>query len=234
MAIVEQTCERQHNVKVKCFKKDQRCHECFREDEEQERRLKRNLELEKKRLAIQEVYRKELEQIEDEVDFQRRRMQYHKEEEDQKNKVAKSRKDAQQLRTKATNMLETKVKEDKQARVRTETQQKTHRPRSKPCGESEADWQWLKQNDGAESDALDNLMEMIGLEAVKAEFLGVKKKVDTMLKQDASLASERFNCTMLGNPGTGMLSTRLSTPLMCYQEKPQWLASMQIFCVLSA
>jgi hypothetical protein len=46
-------------------------------------------------------------------------------------------------------------------------------------------------------------MQMIGLEKVKEEFLAVKSKVDTALRQGVSMASERFSCSMLGNPGTG-------------------------------
>ena len=208
-AVVERTCERQHTLKIKCFKKDERCQDCFHEDKEQERRLKRDLELERKRLARQEVYRMELEQIGDDIDFQRRRMQYMKEEEDQKNEIAQMRKDARELRTKAMNMQDAKTKKDKSAGAGAGTQQQAHKPRLDAPGQSETEWQWLKEHTGAESNALDDLMVMIGLEAVKAEFLNVKKKVDIMLKQNASLASERFNCIMLGNPGTGMLQTHL-------------------------
>jgi hypothetical protein len=54
-------------------------------------------------------------------------------------------------------------------------------------------------------------MEMIGLEEVKQEFLTVKSQVDTVLRQGVSMASERFSCSMLGNPGTG--TSRLLTSL---------------------
>ncbi|KAF9871866.1 hypothetical protein CkaCkLH20_10800 [Colletotrichum karsti] len=56
---------------------------------------------------------------------------------------------------------------------------------------------------GASSAALDNLMGMIGLESVKEEFLSIKNKVDTSVRQGISLSKERFSCTLLGNPGTG-------------------------------
>jgi hypothetical protein len=46
-------------------------------------------------------------------------------------------------------------------------------------------------------------MAMIGLEDVKQEFLTIKSKVDLTLRQNTLLASKRFSCSMLGNPGTG-------------------------------
>ncbi|KAF3228249.1 hypothetical protein TWF106_007498 [Orbilia oligospora] len=69
--------------------------------------------------------------------------------------------------------------------------------------ESKDDWAWQKEFEGAENEALDSLMEMIGLESVKQEFLGIKAKVDAVVRQGASLKDERFGAALLGNPGTG-------------------------------
>ncbi|KAF2649460.1 P-loop containing nucleoside triphosphate hydrolase protein [Lophiostoma macrostomum CBS 122681] len=69
--------------------------------------------------------------------------------------------------------------------------------------ESKDDWEWQKQFDGAENEALDLLMEMIGLESVKEQFLAIKAKVDTVVRQNVSLKGERFGAALLGNPGTG-------------------------------
>jgi len=211
--MVEQTCERQHKLKVRCSKRDARCRDCVREDQEYERRLKRDLELESKRLARQEAYRKELEQIEDEIDYQRRQMQYMKEEKDQKKEVAEKRSNAQGLQLQATKMREAKTQADKQAKAASKAQRDAHT--NKPCsiGPVGEEWKWLKEHDGAESEAMEDLVQMIGLETVKREFLSVKTKVDTLLKQNASLDRERFNCTMLGNPGTGKLQIVYQAPL---------------------
>lgn len=200
--VVERVCERQHQVKVECSNKDKRCRECFREDQDHERRLKRDIELESKRLARQVAYRMELEQIEDEIDYHRRQMQYMKEEDDEEKEITQKRRDAKDLSIRATRMREAKIKDDKKVDSVAKGQRKMTNE-SKPRGAAEEDWQWLKKHTGADSQALDDLMEMIGLEAVKQELLSVKTKVDTILKQNSSLASERFNCTMLGNPGTG-------------------------------
>ncbi|KAF2713834.1 P-loop containing nucleoside triphosphate hydrolase protein [Pleomassaria siparia CBS 279.74] len=71
------------------------------------------------------------------------------------------------------------------------------------ASESKEDWEWQKRVEGAENKALDSLMKMIGLESVKQQFLAIKAKVDTLVRQGVSLTSERFGSTLLGNPGTG-------------------------------
>lgn len=42
-----------------------------------------------------------------------------------------------------------------------------------------------------------------GLESVKQQFLSIKAKVDTVVRQNVSLKGERFGAALLGNPGTG-------------------------------
>lgn len=44
---------------------------------------------------------------------------------------------------------------------------------------------------------------MIGLESVKQQFLTIKIKVDTVVRQNVPLKGERFGAALLGNPGTG-------------------------------
>ncbi|KAK6440096.1 hypothetical protein LTR95_003679 [Oleoguttula sp. CCFEE 5521] len=69
--------------------------------------------------------------------------------------------------------------------------------------EAQADWQYQREFENAQSDELDELMSMIGLEAVKGIFLSVKAKVDLAVRQGISLSNERFGISLLGNPGTG-------------------------------
>lgn len=49
---------------------------------------------------------------------------------------------------------------------------------------------------------LDTLMGMIGLEAVKKEFLKIKITVDIATRQGVLTKNERFGCYFLGNPST--------------------------------
>ncbi|KAJ7475848.1 P-loop containing nucleoside triphosphate hydrolase protein [Mycena latifolia] len=72
-----------------------------------------------------------------------------------------------------------------------------------PVSPSRDEWQRQKDFEGADNDAIDAIMEMIGLEEVKSQVLSIKAKIDTAARQNASLKDERFNITFLGNPGTG-------------------------------
>ena len=96
---------------------------------------------------------------------------------------------------------------------------------------SKEDWEYQKEFQGAENGVLDSLMDLIGLEDVKQQFLSIKAKVDTNVRQNVSLKGERFNVAMLGNPGTGMI---ISIMFICsltetLKERQPWLASMRNF-----
>ena len=65
------------------------------------------------------------------------------------------------------------------------------------------EWQYQKSYNGVQSPAIDAIMSMIGLEDVKKQVLSIRNKVDTSLRQGTDLKGERFNVSMLGNPGTG-------------------------------
>jgi hypothetical protein len=58
---------------------------------------------------------------------------------------------------------------------------------------------------------------------VKQKFLGIKAKVDAMVRQNASLSKERFGAALLGNPGTGNFDPKPSLPTTdkYFQERLQ-------------
>lgn len=68
------------------------------------------------------------------------------------------------------------------------------------------DWQRQKDVEGANNDAIDSIMEMIGLEDVKSQILRIKDKIDVGLRQNTILKGERFSVVFQGNPGTGLFS----------------------------
>ncbi|KAF8957451.1 P-loop containing nucleoside triphosphate hydrolase protein [Flammula alnicola] len=68
---------------------------------------------------------------------------------------------------------------------------------------SKVEWNRLKNVEGARNDAIDAIMDMTGLEAVKDQVLKIKSKIDTTIRQQSSIKQERFNVVLLGNPGTG-------------------------------
>ena len=73
-----------------------------------------------------------------------------------------------------------------------------------PTSEACAEWEYQKKMEGASNQPLDTLMDMIGLENVKEEFLDLKSTVDLALRQNTGVKTERFGTALLGNPGTGM------------------------------
>ena len=75
-------------------------------------------------------------------------------------------------------------------------------PESAACKE----WQRQKDMEGAANEAIDAIMEMVGLENVKAEVLNIKATLDLAVRQGTSTSRDRYNVCMLGNPGTGILS----------------------------
>ncbi|KAF8523922.1 P-loop containing nucleoside triphosphate hydrolase protein [Hysterangium stoloniferum] len=77
-------------------------------------------------------------------------------------------------------------------------------PSSSPLRSPTRDeWERRKRVEGDSNDAIDKIMEMTGLENVKAQVLKIKDKIAVSMRQGSDIASERFNVSMLGNPGTG-------------------------------
>jgi hypothetical protein len=79
---------------------------------------------------------------------------------------------------------------------------------SQPTPNSPAHTEWKRQKnmEGAHNVAIDAIMAMTGLEAVKEQVLKIKVKIDTTKRQGTSLKDERFNIVLLGNPGTGKVA----------------------------
>lgn len=68
---------------------------------------------------------------------------------------------------------------------------------------SKTEWQRQKDQENADNPAIDEIMEMIGLEDIKSQVLRIKSKVDTSKRQNTDLKKERLGLALLGNPGTG-------------------------------
>jgi hypothetical protein len=166
--------------------------------EDMKRRLKRDKEMEKKRLEALDKYRKELQEVDDDLDQAKRTMEYAAEQESQ----LKELKDKKERLKEMQESLKVQQKQKQhQSQV---SSSKSAQPRFN-SGSSDAkdNWEFQKVNEGARSAALDEIMELIGLESVKQEFLSTKNMVDTKIRQGVSLSGERFSCSLLGNPGTG-------------------------------
>ncbi|KAH8810584.1 P-loop containing nucleoside triphosphate hydrolase protein [Xylogone sp. PMI_703] len=68
---------------------------------------------------------------------------------------------------------------------------------------SELEWERQKRVEGASNAAIDDLMKLTGLDAVKEKFLRIKAKIEAVERQGVDMKTERMGMVMLGNPGTG-------------------------------
>jgi SpoVK/Ycf46/Vps4 family AAA+-type ATPase len=116
-------------------------------------------------------------------------------------KEASTRSEALKAAEKARVLDSEKRKAQKQSKVLSQSRD-PNQPWPPPTSAKE-EWELLKQVELAKSEPLDELMDMIGLEDVKQEFLSIKSRVDTAVRQGVSLSKERFGCSLLENPGTG-------------------------------
>jgi hypothetical protein len=196
---IDRTCARGHTSKVPCGDKSKSCRDCTKEDEENRRRIKRDLEIERNRQEQEDNYRKELQEIDDEISHLRRAAKYELEKKQQVNEVKQKKEKLDVLRQAKAN------------KARLEASSDANKPPSNdPAPRFDAltsaaasEWKYMKEVEGARNTALDKLMEMIGLESVKDQLLSIKSTVDTKIRQRFSIGDERWSCSLLGNPGTG-------------------------------
>jgi len=182
---------------VPCGDKSKSCIACTKEDKDNRRRIERNLELERTRAEKQDKYRKELQEIEDEIDHHRRTMKFETEEKEQANELKRKKEELETLRQANSN------------KAQMESSQTTHPPpedsvpQFNVISNAASEWKHMKDVEGARNAALDKLMGMTGLESVKDQMLSIKSAIDTKIRQRFSLGDERWSCSLLGNPGTG-------------------------------
>ena len=94
----------------------------------------------------------------------------------------------------------TSTKPAESPRQTSSTSTKDSMPADSP---SKLEWERQKSIEKASNSAIDSLMDMVGLEDVKRQVLAIKAKIDTYQRQNSDVKDERFNISLLGNPGTG-------------------------------
>ncbi|KAK0761113.1 hypothetical protein N5P37_006059 [Trichoderma harzianum] len=73
------------------------------------------------------------------------------------------------------------------------------------------DWMRQKEKLGEKNEALDKVMEMVGLESSKMAFLEVKAMIDASRSRQGKLRRQDLNLVLVGNPGTEKSGHTLSS-----------------------
>ncbi|TID20283.1 P-loop containing nucleoside triphosphate hydrolase protein [Venturia nashicola] len=206
---MECVCPKKHMSRRPCSKSTAACPICAEEDEQRERIRKRNERLDAERDAKRAAYARQLAENQAEIDHQKRILKDYREADDTAKALDQQKQNIANLKATAENLAK-----QRQVFSRSRSTSPSKLPaKTNPKGfsaDDEDDWssakkQWenLKRHDGAENDALDELMDMIGLEDVKDKFLSIKIEVDTAIRQGLKMENKRFGVSLLGNPGTG-------------------------------
>ncbi|KAH7394503.1 P-loop containing nucleoside triphosphate hydrolase protein [Pyrenochaeta sp. MPI-SDFR-AT-0127] len=232
-AIVVTKCPQDHEISRKCHDiAAANCRKCAAEVLAKEKKRQRDYKLDQERQAKQQIYALRLAEIEDEIRHQQRIMKDEADEKDRHQALAQKKQDLSNLKAKAKSFAkqpmpssvpkttpatsgkeapnnEGEVQEFSTISNESATSQPDVTAGQKDTqdgsdkSEAREDWEWQQQFEGAENEALDLLMAMIGLESVKQQFLAIKAKIDVMVRQQVTLKGERFGAALLGNPGTG-------------------------------
>ena len=97
---------------------------------------------------------------------------------------------------------------DKPVRAPGLAEPKTHKKPVKRASPAKEEWEDQKRTENATNDTIDVVMDMVGLEEVKLQILKIKAKIDASVRQNSDMKEDRLNVAFLGNPGTGMFSSR--------------------------
>jgi hypothetical protein len=221
--IIEWTCPRGHHTARACSQVKGACRICNEEDRIANTKLMRDLALDAERERRQKEYARQLAEIEDEITHERRLQRNEIENAERTKTLRQYREELAQLKaTKSTKIgsismkCEVKaqsfskepkdpltVKENDEPKEHTNAKsEETDKKWADPASAKE-DWEYQKSYQGARSKEIDTLMEMIGLEEIKENFLAIKAMVDVHLRQNIDVKGERFGSVLLGNPGTG-------------------------------
>lgn len=216
--LVKVVCEKSHRYQVLCGETNTECPTCRQERKDIRRRAERDLEIEKQRRERRSQYRQELQDVQDEVNHQKRLLKDAQEEAADKRLLADERATLASLKeTVARHEAMKQSEELSQEHLKVKDSYSTGGSDSGineqatdmdgingwDQATAEHDWMCMKRDGLSKSAEIDALMRMVGLQTVKRSFLDIKTMVDTSVRQEVSLKDDRFGCSLLGNPGTG-------------------------------
>jgi hypothetical protein len=213
--LVESICSRNHRLSRLCFKKDPTCRVCETENCRQELKRQRDHKLEIEREIKQKEYAQHLAELQDEIAHERHILRDQSEQNEREKVLQQHQQDLASLKMKNSSLTlpeneasTTAASPGATPNSTLETKQAAAEDQHKVgldvwSSSAKGEWKHQKEFEGARNEALDSLMDMIGLENVKDKFLSIKSKIDTAVRQNVNMKEERFGAVLLGNPGTG-------------------------------
>lgn len=224
-AVLSRKCAKGHVTSWKCHKKPPAaCGQCERDAKEEERKKKKALERQQKREREELEHGKKMDELmeklesithnlKDEQLSQERQSALQQKRMDLENALALTRPQLQTLSGSSTVPQGASHASSQESRIKDAESQKLRKsckpalPISDASGlqasVSLVEWQRQKRVEKASNSAIDSIMDMTGLEEVKAQVLSIKAKIDVNQRQGSDVKDERFNVSLLGNPGTG-------------------------------
>ena len=221
-------CPNGHAQIWRCYAKQPlTCQICERDAKRAAEKQRKDFELQKKRDAEQQAHDEKMARINETLDAQiqaqkdlqlakdresalkQREQDVKDAEERQEQSLAAEKKRAAEQPATSSSSIGSAIIDTVQAAVNnlsgmTSKQSPPENAAGRKESEAQSEWQRRKDVEGAANPHIDAIMEMIGLEPVKRQVLGIMDKVDVNVHQGTSLAKERFNVVLLGNPGTGI------------------------------
>ncbi|KAL8814735.1 MAG: hypothetical protein Q9223_006064 [Gallowayella weberi] len=224
--LLDDKCEKGHVLAWKCFQgRPKDCPICKKEAVAASKKREKDLEMQQKRDREAEAHARRLAEIDRELEAKRQEAKDIKLKEERDQAVRQKKNDLQSIISLVARKLSTPTEQVVKSQDKppaTNDDEKTLPPKiandqflatnespqsckmqTKFTSESRDDWQHQKSFDNAANDAIDEIMDLVGLEHVKAQVLRIKAKIDTTTRQNSDVKKERFNAAFLGNPGTG-------------------------------
>ncbi len=226
-------CSKGHIQKWKCHSNAPFiCRACERQDNQKKRKIERDFALQQQRDAEALIHNREIEDINIQIENARQRFADVQLRAERAAAIKQKRNDLQKATSASTSrghqasgsmlvdvdrvniVSETAASVSKQdgqhvacdtsgLEARPSTDCATSSPISHEVSSSRAEWDRQKQVNNASNDAIDGIMNLVGLEDVCTQVLRIKARIETMQRQNISLEKERFGVVFQGNPGTG-------------------------------
>ncbi|RYP13854.1 hypothetical protein DL767_010543 [Monosporascus sp. MG133] len=231
--IVDVKCPKGHVQKRKCYEtRPPKCKKCDVEDKRAEKILERDMELQDQRLRAQVKHDMDIADLDLQIQKIREEAEDKKTAQERARALEQKKRDLEAAQHQATQVLQQASQKASQLttpppatnasasdnngkvprqpgtqgqKISATSKSSASKPTALKKSASEIEWERQKRVEAASNAAIDDLMALTGLEEVKAKFLDIKAKLETVARQGIDMKKERMGMVMLGNPGTGAL-----------------------------